>query len=94
VSGPIENYQVEVSSDLDDQIKKAVSSQLQKYASKFEKDLSSAVLQKVGGPLQGAKGSLGDLDSIGKELQSRLRQMTGLQSTKTPQKLPGGLKLF
>jgi hypothetical protein len=94
VSGPIENYQVEVSSDLDDQIKKAVSSQLQKYASKFEKDLSSAVLQKVGGPLQGAKGSLGDLDGIGKELQNRLRQMTGLQSTKTPQKLPGGLKLF
>jgi uncharacterized protein (TIGR03545 family) len=94
VSGPIENYQVEVSSDLDDQIKKGVSSQLQKYASKFEKDLSSAVLQKVGGPLQGAKGSLGDLDSIGKELQNRLRQITGLQSAKTPQKLPGGLKLF
>jgi uncharacterized protein (TIGR03545 family) len=94
VSGPIENYKVEVSSDLDDQIKRAVSSQLQKYASKFEKDLSSAVLQKVGGPLQGAKGSLGDLDSIGKELQNRLRQMSGLQSTKTPQKLPGGLKLF
>jgi uncharacterized protein (TIGR03545 family) len=94
VSGPIENVQVEVSSDLDDQIKKAVGSQLQKYASKFEKDLSSAVWQKVGGPLQGAKGSLGDLDGIGKELQNRLRQMTGLQSTKTPQKLPGGLKLF
>jgi uncharacterized protein (TIGR03545 family) len=94
VSGPLENYRVDVSSDLDDQIRKAVSSQLQKYASKFEKDLSAAVWQKVGAPLQGAKGSLGDLDGIGKELQNRLRQMTGLQSTKTSPTLPGGLKLF
>jgi len=44
--------------------------------------------------MQGAKSSLGDLGSIGKELQDRLRQMTGLQSAKTPPKLPGVFKLF
>jgi hypothetical protein len=67
---------------------------LQKYASNFDKELSSAVFQKVGGPMQGAKSSLGDLGSIGKELQDRLRQMTGLQSAKTPPKLSGVFKLF
>jgi uncharacterized protein (TIGR03545 family) len=94
VSGPLDNYQVEVSSDLGDQVKNAVTSQLQKYASGFDKELSSAVFQKVGGPMQEAKGSLGDFGSIGKELQDRLRQITGLQSAKTPQKLPGAFKLF
>jgi hypothetical protein len=44
--------------------------------------------------MQGAKGSLGDFGSIGKELQDRLHQITGLQSAKTPQKLPGVFKLF
>jgi len=67
---------------------------LQKYASNFDKELSSAVFQKVGGPMQESKGSLGDFGSIGKELQDRLRQMTGLQSAKAPSKLPGVFKLF
>jgi len=44
--------------------------------------------------MQESKGSLGDFGSIGKELQDRLRQMTGLQSAKTPPKLSGVFKLF
>ena len=44
--------------------------------------------------MQESKGSLGDFGSIGKELQDRLRQMTGLQSVKTPPKLSGVFKLF
>jgi len=44
--------------------------------------------------MQESKGSLGDFRSIGKELQDRLRQMTGLQSAKAPQKLSGPFKLF
>jgi uncharacterized protein (TIGR03545 family) len=72
VSGPLDNYRLEVSSDLGDQVKNAVTSQLQKYASNFDKELSSAVFQKVGGPMQESKGSLRDFGSIGKELQDRL----------------------
>jgi hypothetical protein len=94
VSGPPDNYNVEVSSDLGDRIKNSIGSQLQKYTSKFEKDLSSAVFQKVEGPMQGAKDSVGDFGGIGRELQNRPSQMTGLQSPKSPQKLPGGFKIF
>ncbi len=92
VSGPLDHYQVEVSSDLWDQIKNAVQSQLQKYAANFEKELSSKVFSKVGSPIQGAKASLGGFGVIQKEIENRLRQLTGLQSKEIFQKLPGGVK--
>lgn len=94
ISGPLENSQVEVSSDLSDKLGKALQSQLQKVSAEFERELSSAVLAKVGGPLQGTKGSLAGLEAIPKELESRFQEMTGLQSKRGPQpRLPGGIGL-
>lgn len=93
VNGPLDHYQVDVSSDLGDQIKNAVQSQLQKYAATFEKELSSRILAKTGGEIQDVKNSLGGMDLIQKEVESRLRQLTGLQTKGTPPKLPGGVKL-
>lgn len=94
VNGPLENYRLEVSSDLTDQVRNALQSQLRKFTSQFEGELSSAVLAKVGPPLQGAKSGLGGMDGIQKELEKRLQQLTGLQSKKGPQQtLPGGFRL-
>jgi hypothetical protein len=94
VNGPLENYRLEVSSDLTDQVQNALQSQLRKFTSQFEGELSSAVLAKVGPPLQGAKSGLGGMDGIQKELEKRLQQLTGLQSKKGPQQtLPGGFRL-
>jgi uncharacterized protein (TIGR03545 family) len=93
VSGPLDNYKIDISSDLDDQIKKAVQTQVQKYAVEFEKELTSAVQNKVKAPLQDAQGNLGGLQAIQKELENRLRQLGGLKAQGVPQKIPGGLKL-
>jgi len=93
ISGPLDHFEIDLFSDLDDQVKRAVQTQVQKYAAEFEKELTSAFLTKVKAPLQDARGNLGGLQSIQKELENRLRQLGGLQTQRVPQKIPGGLKL-
>lgn len=90
VTGPLDRYRVEVSSDFTDQLKNALKPQLEKFTANFERDLTSAVKSKVSAPLQGAQSSLGGLDGLQKEIENRLGKLTGLQSKKgAPPKLPG-----
>ncbi len=92
VSGTVEQYDVKVASDLDRVLKDVVGKQVQAQIARLETELHSAISEKVAGPLNELKASLGGLDNIGTELASRLNLGTDLlKSGKSS--APGGLKL-
>jgi uncharacterized protein (TIGR03545 family) len=71
VTGTIDQYDVKLTSDLDQVLKNAVGRQVQAQIDKFQKDLQAAVAEKLKGPLAGA-GDMGELDGVGRELAGRL----------------------
>jgi len=79
ITGPVDNYQVEISSNLDDILKNAVGSIIKDQVSQFENKLRAAISDKVSGPLQEAKGSLGGFEGLEKEIESRISQLAGIQ---------------
>jgi len=79
ITGPADNYQVQISSNLDDILKDAAGKIIKDQVSQFENRLRAAISDKLSGPLQEAKGSLGGFEGIGKELESRISQLTGIQ---------------
>jgi uncharacterized protein (TIGR03545 family) len=85
VNGTIENYDVDIKSDLDQVLKRSVGSIARKESAKLEAKLKQAVFAKVNGPLKDSKSNLGGFGSIGDELNKRLGSGTDL--------LGGGLKL-
>ncbi len=96
ITGTVEQYDVHLTSDLDRILKDAVGKQVQALADQFKKELESAVMAKVGGPLNELKSSFGGLGGIGNELASRLTQgslSSTLPANPVEKLLPGGLKL-
>ena len=85
VHGTIENYNVNIKSDLDRVLKRSVGSIARKESAKLEAKLKQAVFAKVKGPLRDSKSNLGGFSGIGDELNKRLGAGTNL--------LKGGLKL-
>lgn len=79
ITGPVDNYQVEISSNLDEILKNAVGSIIKDQVSQFENKLRAAISGKVSGPLQEAKGSLGGFEGLEKEIGSRISQLAGIQ---------------
>ena len=92
VSGTLEQYDVNLTSDLDRVLKDVVGKQVQAQTARLEAQLQSAIAEKVAGPLNELKASLGGLDSIGTELASRLNLGTDLLKAGKGS-APGGLKL-
>ncbi len=92
VSGTVDQYDVKLTSDLDRVLKDVVGKQLQAQTARLEAQLQSAIAEKVAGPLNELKGSLGGLDGIGTELASRLNLGTDLLKAGKGG-APGGLKL-
>ncbi|MFM8552872.1 MAG: TIGR03545 family protein, partial [Nitrospiraceae bacterium] len=93
VAGTLEQYDLHLTSDLDRILKDAVGKQVQALADQFKKDLETAVMAKVGGPLNELKNSVGGLGGIGNELTSRLTQGSigsVLPSNPAEKLLPGG----
>ncbi len=90
VTGTIKQYDVRVSSDLDQVLKQALGKQMQEQVNKFEGQLRTAIAEKVGKPLGDLKSSFGGLTGIGDELNARLQQAGGLTKGGGS---PGGLKL-
>jgi len=78
VSGPLNDYTIRLSSDLDQALKSAAGRMIQQQAEKFEKELKGAVLAKAGGPLEGLKTDQNALNAIGSQLADRLNMGTGL----------------
>ncbi len=79
ITGPVDNYQMQISSNLDDILKNAVGSIIKDQVAQFENKLRAAISDKVSGPLQEAKGSLGGFAGLGGEVESRISQLTGIQ---------------
>ena len=78
VTGILEDYDIQLSSDLDRVLKEAAGKTVQKQAAQLESELKSAVFAKVNGPLGEARDSIGGLDAIGDELTNRLNVGNGL----------------
>ena len=78
VAGTLEDYDIQLSSDLDRVLKEAAGKTVQKQAAQLESELKSAVFAKVDGPLGEVRDSLGGLDVIGDELTNRLNLGNGL----------------
>ncbi len=94
ITGPTDNYQMQISSNLDDLLKDAVGSIIKNQVSQFENKLRAAISDKVSGPLQEAKGSLGGFEGLGTEVESRISQLTGIQGRGSQkQSALGGFRL-
>ncbi len=106
VTGTLQQYEVQIHSELDRILKDAAGNMVKNLASSFGKDLQSAISTKVAEPLDSLTGSFGGLDSIGGDLAGRLAKENNLLEellknglsknvlpTGLPDKLPGGFKL-
>ncbi len=78
VKGPIDNYQINIKSNVDDVLKSAIGKTVKKAAAKLEKELTQAVLSKVKGPLGQTSKSLGGFGGLRNELTRRLNSGNGL----------------
>ncbi|MFP4446370.1 MAG: TIGR03545 family protein [Desulfosudaceae bacterium] len=72
VSGPLDDYRVSVSSDLDKVMKKAVSGVVADQAKEFENRLQAVIAEKTDGPLAELRSQVNGLGGIEKELTQRL----------------------
>jgi len=72
VTGSLDNYAIEMTSDLDKVLKNAVGRQMQALTNEFQGKLRAGILDKVKNPIADASGSMSGLDSITQEISSRL----------------------
>lgn len=72
VTGPLDNYKVKMTSDLDKVLKDAVGRQINNLTNEFQDKLRAGILNKVRGPMADTAGSMSALDSINQEISSRL----------------------
>jgi hypothetical protein len=88
-AGTLDDYDVQLTSDLDRVLGDVVKKQVQGQLARVEGELRAVIMEKVNGPLNEAKAGFVGLDPIGKELASRLNLGSELlQGGK-----PGGFKL-
>ncbi|MDA8126041.1 MAG: TIGR03545 family protein [Deltaproteobacteria bacterium] len=92
VTGTVENYDVKLTSDLDQVLQNAVGRQVKAQLDTFQKGLQAAIAEKVKGPLAGAGSELGGIEGVGRELAGRLNLGEGLLKSGSGGK-SGGLKL-
>jgi len=78
VTGTIDDYTVDIKSDLDRVLKDAARNVLKTEQAKLEKSLKKAIYEKVDGPLTQTNGSLDSFGSIGDDLTGRLQLGKGL----------------
>ena len=78
VTGTLEDYDIQLTSDLDRVLKASVGNMVRKQAARLEKDLKKAIFAKADGPLGQLKNSLGGFDAIDGELTNRLNIGSGL----------------
>jgi uncharacterized protein (TIGR03545 family) len=102
IRGTIENYQLDIQSNLNDIISGAVKNALAGKMKGFEDSLMKAIQQKAGGSITGANGSLSGLLGQNKILEENQSAYGGLLGQakggasglkSPPLSLPGGFKL-
>jgi uncharacterized protein (TIGR03545 family) len=72
VTGPLDNYKIKITSDLDKVLKNAVGRQMNTLTNEFQDKLRAGILDKVRGAMADTSGSMSGLDSITQEISSRL----------------------
>jgi uncharacterized protein (TIGR03545 family) len=92
ISGTLKDYDIQLSSDLDRVLKDAVGKQVKAQAARLEEDLRAVISEKVSGPMDDLKASLGGLDAIDSEFAARL-DLGGDLLKGTEKKGPAGFKL-
>ncbi|MBW2330415.1 MAG: TIGR03545 family protein, partial [Deltaproteobacteria bacterium] len=92
ISGTLKAYDLQLSSDLDRVLKEAVRKQVEAQVTRLEKELQSAISEKVSEPMADIKASLGGLSAISSELTARLNLGNELLKG-TKQNGRSGLKL-
>lgn len=97
-TGTPEDYEILLSSDLDRMLGGSLGKVLEKETALFQEELRKAIFQRTEGPLGDAKGGLGGLEDVVKELTDRLNLGAGISGSskeKEPQKgfrLPFGTR--
>ncbi|MCD6569382.1 MAG: TIGR03545 family protein [Deltaproteobacteria bacterium] len=94
VHGRPDKYDIHLTSDLDDVLKGAVSRLVQDQALQLERELNSAILEKVGEPLSELKVSLTELETIDGEITARLNQLNRLLGDISAKSILGDKKLL
>jgi len=101
VTGTLDKYDVELSSDLDRILQDAAGKMVNELAAKFGGELQVAISAKIAEPMKQLQETLGGFNAIGGDLGDRLGQHTEVLNSllekslpsKSLKKLPGGLKL-
>jgi uncharacterized protein (TIGR03545 family) len=73
VAGPLDNYRVKMTSDLDRVLKNAVGKQVKGLTHEFQGKLRAGILDKVKGPMADTTASMSGLEDINREIASRLK---------------------
>ena len=103
VTGTIDQYDVQLQSDLDDVLQKAAGNMVNDVAARFGQELQASITAKTAGPIKNLKKNLGSFGPMGGDLANRISQnktilqdllKKGIPKKILPKKLlPGGLKL-
>ena len=72
VSGPLDNYKVKMTSDLDKVMKTAVGKQVKRLTNEFQTGLQAGIMDKIEGPMANTAKHMSGLDTITQEITSRL----------------------
>lgn len=72
VTGPLDNYSVKITSDLDRVLRNAVGKQIKDLSDEFQDKLRAGIQDKIKGPVGEATGSMSGLDNINQEIASRM----------------------
>ena len=84
VNGSLDNYPIDVSSDLDRILQNAMENFLRQQTQRLEGALTQAVNEKVNAPMQSARQSVTGFEAIGTELRQRLDIGKNLPGSKLP----------
>ena len=101
VTGTLDNYDVELSSDLDHILQDTAGKMVNELAAKFGSELQTAISAKIAEPMKQLQQTLDGFNVIGGDLGDRLGQHTEVLNSllektlpsKSLKKLPGGFKL-
>lgn len=91
ITGTLKDYDIRLSSDLDRILKNVIGKQLKEQTARFEKELKSAISEKMKGPLSALQTDLSGFDDISSEISSRLEEGNRLLKD-IKGDIPGGLK--
>ncbi|MBE9503229.1 MAG: TIGR03545 family protein [Proteobacteria bacterium] len=91
--GGKDDFQIKLSSDLDDILKKSVGNMVKRESARFEKELKLALSEKVKDPLKGLEADMEDFDKIEEKLNAYSDKLDAMmqeikESEKKKLKLP------